>query len=83
MAVGFKINVKGLIIKRANETGEIVSQADIQRATGIAQATISRWHKGAVMERLEYGPVQKLMAYFECDFCDLVSVTNEGESSEE
>lgn len=73
MAAGFRVNVKALIIKRANETGEIVSQADIQRATGIAQATISRWHNGAVIERLEFGPVSKLMAFFGCEFCDLVS----------
>jgi transcriptional regulator with XRE-family HTH domain len=74
MATGFKINVKGLIIKRAANTGEIVTQADIQRATGIAQATISRWHNGAVLERLDYGPVKKLMDYFGCEFCELVSV---------
>lgn len=70
---GFKINLKSLIIKRANETGEIVTQADIQRSTGIAQATLSRWHSGAILERLEYVPVSKLMAYFQCEFCELVS----------
>lgn len=74
---GFRINVKALIIQRAADTGEIVSQADIQRATGIAQATISRWHNGALIERLESGPVIKLMEYFGCSLCDLVSVDTE------
>jgi transcriptional regulator with XRE-family HTH domain len=75
---GFRINVKSLIIKRANETGEIVSQADIQRDTGIAQATLSRWHNGAVLERLDYGPVSKLMTFFGCELCELVSADTEG-----
>lgn len=74
MPAGFKINLKALIIQHANQTGEIVSQAEIQRETGIAQATISRWHNGAVLERLEYGPVSKLMEFFGCSLADLVSV---------
>lgn len=71
---GFRINLKSLIIKRANETGGIISQADIQRATGISQPALSNWHNGATVTRLDFESVRKLMEFFGCDLCELVSI---------
>lgn len=71
---GFKINLKNLIIKHASETGEILSQADIQRSTGISQPALSNWHKGMAVTRLDFESVRKLMDFFECDLCELVSI---------
>jgi DNA-binding Xre family transcriptional regulator len=71
---GFKINLKSLIIQRAAKTGEIVTQADIQRATGISQPALSNWNNGTAVTRLDFESVRKLMEYFDCDLCELVSM---------
>ena len=73
VTMGFKTNLKTLIIKRANETGNIITQKEIFEATGISQATLSRWFKGDV-EKLDYDTTLKLAQFFNCDLCDLVSM---------
>jgi len=70
---GFKTHLKALIIKRAGETGDIVTQKQIEAATGIAQPTLSRWNKGE-LNQLDYSTVIKLMMFFNCEFHELVSV---------
>lgn len=73
MATGFKTHLKALIIKRASETGDIPTQKEISEATGITQATLSRWNQGHI-DRLEFDTVKKLMIYFGCKFDELVTV---------
>lgn len=73
MATGFKTHLKAMVIKRASETGDILTQKEISEKTGITQATLSRWYKGQV-DRLEYDTVAKLANFFECDLSDLVSL---------
>jgi DNA-binding Xre family transcriptional regulator len=70
---GFKTHLKTLMLKKAHEQGNTLSQRQIQEATGISQPTLSRWYQGSI-DRLDYDTVKKLMAFFECSFSDLVSV---------
>ena len=77
---GFKTHLEELIIKRTKETGERVTQRQIQAATGISQPTISRWYQGTI-DRLDYDTVRKLMAYFKCEFAELVSIDAQASES--
>jgi transcriptional regulator with XRE-family HTH domain len=72
MKTGFRTHLKALIIQRANVTGEIITQKEIFEATGISQATLSRWHQGRV-NRVDYDTAEKLAQYFGCKFSELVT----------
>jgi DNA-binding Xre family transcriptional regulator len=71
--MGFKTHLKTLIINHAAKTGNIIAQKEIFEATGISQATLSRWYKGDI-EKLDYDTALKLTRFFECGLCDLVSL---------
>lgn len=74
---GFKTHLKTLMLKKAHELGEPITQKQIAEATGISQPALGRWYKGQI-DRLEYDTVIKLMLFFGCQFGDLVSVDMEG-----
>lgn len=73
MASGFRTQLKALMLKKAHETGEPLTQKQIAEETGISQPALGRWYKGSI-DRLEYETVEKLMRYFGCDLGDLVTV---------
>jgi predicted transcriptional regulator len=73
MSSGFKTQLKALMLKKAHETGEPITQKQIAQETGISQPALGRWYKGTV-DKLEYQTVEKLMRYFGCDLWDLVTV---------
>jgi DNA-binding Xre family transcriptional regulator len=71
--MGFKTHLKTLIINRASKTGDIITQKQIHEATGISQATLSRWFQGDV-DKLDHATTLKLAEYFQCELCDLISL---------
>lgn len=77
MSTGFKTHLKTLMLKKAHETGEPLTQKQIAQDTKISQPTLSRWYQGQV-DRLEYETVEKLMRYFGCELGDLISVKIDG-----
>lgn len=77
MKPAFTTHLRALIVKQAHETQtEPVTQKEVSAITGIAQSTLSRWYQGKV-DRLDAETVAKLMAYFDCTFGDLVTLTLE------
>jgi DNA-binding Xre family transcriptional regulator len=78
---GFKTHLKALIIKQASQTGDILTQRAIQKATGISQPTLSRWYQGTI-DRLDYDTVRKLMDFFGCGFNELVSVEDQRDKAQ-
>jgi DNA-binding Xre family transcriptional regulator len=73
MSTGFKTHLKTLMLKKAHETGEPITQKQIAQVTKISQPTLSRWYQGQV-DRLEYETVEKLVRYFGCNLNDLVTL---------
>jgi len=71
--MGFKTHLKALIIERAGKTGNIITQKEIFEATGISQATLSRWFKGDV-DKLDHATTLKLAEFFQCELSDLISL---------
>ncbi len=72
MKKGFSTHLKAMIIKRAHETGDLVTQKKIAETTGISQPTLSRWYQGKI-DRLDFDTVEKLVRYFGCEFSELVT----------
>lgn len=73
MAKVFKTHLKTLMLKKAVEVGESITQKQVSEETGLSYPTISRWHSGEI-DRMEAVSVSVLMDYFGCGLCDLIEV---------
>lgn len=76
MSAIFKIHLKTLVLKKAVEIGEIITQKEIQAQTGLSLPTISRW-LGGELDRIDAETVGKLTKYLECEMSDLVTIQSE------
>jgi DNA-binding Xre family transcriptional regulator len=72
----FKTNVKQLMLEKSVKVGHSLTMSEVAEATGLSLPTISRWHKGQI-DRVESDTIEKLTAYFDCRFEDLVQYMGE------
>lgn len=72
----FKTNLKALMLRRAAELGEPITQKEIAEATGLSLPTIGRWYKSDI-DRIEPNTISALTKYFNVTLSDLVEVIDD------
>lgn len=73
MAIIIKSHLKALVLKKASDEGENITQKDIQDVTGLSSPAVGRWYSGE-LDRVEAIPLFRLMTYLGCEIGDLISV---------
>lgn len=67
----FQTHLKTLILQKSALDGERITQKNIADATGIGQATISRWVSGKV-HQVDVDTLTRLANYFSCSSHDIL-----------
>jgi DNA-binding Xre family transcriptional regulator len=63
-----------LMHQKEDAVGRRITQAEIARATGLPENTISRWVNTGIVKRVEHEVVLKLCEYFGCNIGDLLYI---------
>lgn len=75
MAKVFKTHLKTLMLTKAVEVGQVVTQKMVAEATGMSLPAVGRWYAGEI-ERIEGESTWRLLDYFQCGLCDLVEIVD-------
>lgn len=66
--------LKSLIANLESETGERIQQKDIAAATGLQEATISRWMSPKPFTRIDVEVAGALCEFLKCELGDLLYI---------
>lgn len=72
----FKTNLKALMLRRAAELGEPITQKEIADQTGLSLPTVARWYHSDI-DRIEPNTIAVLTKYFNVTLSDLVEVVDD------
>lgn len=70
----FQIDLKKLMLQKAANTGEPISQKDVAEVTGLSLPTIGKWFNSGGLDRIDADTVGNLCAYLGCEMTDLITL---------
>lgn len=80
MGFVFQTHVKQLVLNKAAQEGDSISQREVAAQTGLSLPTITNWFSGRVT-RVEADTIGKLCAYLGCEMTDLITLQSSDETA--